>query len=55
MTEFDLLDKRAYADKLGVTERTVDRWLGEKRIQPDWRTPGGSPRFRWPPLIKEQE
>ena len=53
MGDFELLDKAAYAEKLNVTSATIDRWLASKRLIPDWRTPGGSPRFRWPP--KETE
>lgn len=42
------LNKREFADLNRVSEATVSRWLKEKKVRPDFYTPGGAPRFRNP-------
>jgi predicted site-specific integrase-resolvase len=50
-----LVNKRRFAELVGVSAGTVDRWLTDGRLQPDWRTPGGAPRFYWPPTTQRKE
>lgn len=50
--EPELIDTGEYAIRMGVSAGTVERWMSEKKLVPDMRTPGGAPRFWWPP--KEQ-
>jgi excisionase family DNA binding protein len=37
----------SFARELGVTTRTVERWIAAKRVTPAWRTLGGHARFTW--------
>lgn len=42
-----LLTSSDLAKRLGVSTRTVARWVQEGRLQPEYTTPGGKHRFRW--------
>jgi excisionase family DNA binding protein len=45
----ELLKKGEFAARLGVHVSTIERWMASGKLQPDYRTPGGHPRFAWPP------
>jgi excisionase family DNA binding protein len=42
-----LLTSRDVAQRLGVSNRTVARWVREGKLRPEYVTPGGQSRFRW--------
>lgn len=41
----DLVSTSEAARRLGVNIRTLQRWVAEGRIRPDWTTPGGHARW----------
>jgi excisionase family DNA binding protein len=41
------------ARRLGVNLRTLQRWVREGRITPDWTTPGGHMRWDVERLLQE--
>jgi excisionase family DNA binding protein len=41
------------ARRLGVNLRTLQRWVREGRIEPDWITPGGHMRWDVDRLLQE--
>lgn len=45
-----LVTKVELADAFGVNVSTIERWQTEGKIKACYRTPGGSPRFWYPPL-----
>lgn len=45
----ELLTKAEYAERMKVNVSTVERWMANGKLIPDARTPGGYPRFAWPP------
>jgi excisionase family DNA binding protein len=47
VAEEGLLTSSDVAQRLGVSNRTVARWVREGRLKPEYVTPGGQNRFRW--------
>ncbi len=43
----DMLSRVELADALGISTRTVDRWIAEGTGPPYVRLPGGTLRWRW--------
>lgn len=40
-----ILTTSQFAEALGVSTRTVERWLAAEKVKPAWRTPGRQARF----------
>jgi excisionase family DNA binding protein len=47
MGDEELLTSTDVAKRLGVSNRTVARWVREGKLKPTWTTVGGQSRFRW--------
>jgi excisionase family DNA binding protein len=46
-----LLNKRSLAVKLGISKRTVDAWMRQKRLV--YIKVGKTVRFRWPDVLEK--
>jgi len=46
-----LLNKRGLAIKLGISKRTVDAWMRQKRLP--FIKVGKTVRFRWPDVLEK--
>jgi excisionase family DNA binding protein len=46
-----LLNKRELAVKLGISKRTVDAWMRQKRLT--FIKVGKTVRFRWPDVLEK--
>ena len=46
-----LLNKRSLAVKLGISKRTVDAWMKNKRLP--FIKVGKTVRFRWPDVLEK--
>jgi excisionase family DNA binding protein len=46
-----LLNKRGLAVKLGISKRTVDAWMRQKRLP--FIKVGKTVRFRWPDVLEK--
>lgn len=47
--EYRVVNKATYAELMMVNQSTVERWMAKGELEPAFRTPGGSPRFWFPP------
>jgi excisionase family DNA binding protein len=53
MGDEGLLTSRDLSRRLGISPRTVARWVREGRLTPEYTTPGGQYRFRWDDVRKQ--
>jgi excisionase family DNA binding protein len=43
----ELMTSSELAKRLGVSTRTVSRWVQQGRLEPTFTTPGGQFRYAW--------
>ena len=48
-----LLTSSDLAKRLGVSTRTIARWVQEGRLTTEYTTPGGKHRFKWEDVRKQ--